>query len=247
MRNYTPYSGCPSHLNSTPTSAHRRLQDVERVAHRGSPREHVENTLEGFLLALKHGATSVELDVHCSADREVVVFHDHQIQGRAVAEMTWQELSRIDLGGGASMPLLADVLSAIHDRAMVYIELKGAAIEHEVLETASLHGALFALHSFDHQAIARVAELAPEVRRGVLLDRGLSNAERILRDSVQHTGASDVWPHWSLVDDSLTALAHELGARVITWTVNSRDVVDSVLRAGVDGICTDDVRLLATS
>lgn len=203
--------------------------------------------MEGFLLALERGANSVELDVHCSADREVVVFHDFQIQGRAVSETSWRELSRIDLGGGAAMPLLSDVLAAVHDQAMVYIELKGAAIEREVLEVASRHGALYALHSFDHDAIARAARLAPEVRRGVLLDRGLANAPQTLRESLERTQASDVWPHWSLVDDVLTGLAHQLGARVITWTVNTRDVLDSMLRAGADGICTDDVRLLTTS
>lgn len=222
----------------------RRLEDVERVAHRGSPRERIENTMEGFLLALDHGANSIELDVHCSADRKVVVFHDFQIHGRAVSELSWRDLSEIDLGGGTAMPLLADVLAAVHDRAMVYIELKGAAIEHEVLDVASRHGALFALHSFDHDAIARAARLAPEVRRGVLLDRGLADPPLALRESLERTQASDVWPHWSLVDEALTGLAHQLGARVITWTVNSRDILESMLRAGVDGICTDDVRSL---
>lgn len=203
--------------------------------------------MEGFLLALERGANSVELDVHCSADRKVVVVHDFQIQGRAVSETSWRELAGIDLGGGVTMPLLSEVLEAIHDRAMVYIELKGAGIEREVLEVASRHGALYALHSFDHDAIARAARLAPEVRRGVLLDRGLANAPHVLRESVERTQASDVWPHWSLVDEALTGAARQLGARVITWTVNTRDVLESMLRAGVDGVCTDDVRLLTTS
>ena len=52
--------------------------------------------MEGFLLALEHGANSVELDVHCSADREVVVFHDYQVQERAVSGISWDALSRID-------------------------------------------------------------------------------------------------------------------------------------------------------
>ncbi len=171
--------------------------------------------MEGFLLALEHGANSVELDVHCSADREVVVFHDYQVQGRAVSGISWDALSRIDLGGGATMPLLSEVLEVIHDRAMVYIELKGASIEREVLEVASRHGALYGLHSFDHDAIARAARLAPEVRRGVLLDRGLANAPQALRESLELTQASDVWSHWSLVDEALTGLAHQLGTRVI--------------------------------
>lgn len=218
---------------------------VERVAHRGSPRERLENTLEGFLLAIEHGADAIELDVHCTADRRVVVFHDDSIGGRAIATMDWGELSRIDLGGGVRIPTLAQVFDDVGDRATVYVELKGDRIETEVLGVARRHGRRFALHSFDHDAIARVGRLAPDVRRGVLLDRGLADPPAALRAAVASTGVSDVWPHWSLVNEELTGLAHESGLRVITWTVNTRDVAEAVLRAGVDGICTDDVRLLA--
>jgi glycerophosphoryl diester phosphodiesterase len=209
------------------------------------PGQRVENTIDGFMLALDHGANGVELDVHCSADGVVVVFHDFKVHGRAVATMSWRELSRIDLGNGATMPTLADVLAAIGDRATVYIELKGVDIERDVLDVARAHGRRFAIHSFDHDAVARVAAMAPEIRRGVLLDRGAANPSRLLRDSVKRTGAADVWPHWSLVTADLVGLAHALGARVVTWTVNARDVAETVLQAGVDGICTDDVRLLS--
>lgn len=229
----------------TDTSGSRPPGAVERVAHRGSPRERRENTRESFLLALDHGADALELDVHCSADREVVVFHDFSVAGRAVAATPWATLATLDLGAGARMPRLADVLSEVAARATVYIELKGDRIEKEVLDVATRHGHRFALHSFDHDAIARVARLAPDVRRGVLLDRGLTAAQQVLRESVARTGAADVWPHWSLVDAKLTGLAHEFGARVITWTVNTREIAESVVQAGVDGICTDDVRLLA--
>ena len=220
---------------------------IERVAHRGSPRERIENTLDGFLLALEHGADAIELDVHCSSDREVVVFHDFSVAGRSVAQTSWAALAGRDLGGGARIPRLADVLTAVGNRAMVYIELKGERIEHEVLDVATRHGRRFALHSFDHDAVARAGRLAPEVRRGILLDRDLSDARTALRDGIARTGATDVWPHWTLVTEELTGLARASAARVITWTVNTRDVVDVVRKAGVDGICTDDVRLLASS
>lgn len=229
------------------TAGFRPESRVERVAHRGSPRERLENTLDGFLLALEHGADAIELDVHCTSDREVVVFHDFSVAGLPVADTSWKALAGLDLGGGARIPRLADVLTAVGDRAMIYIELKGVRIEEEVLDTARQCGRRFALHSFDHDAIERVARAAPEVRRGILLDRDIPNARDALRDGVARTGATDVWPHWTLVDKELTGLARESGARVITWTVNARDVAEAMLKAGVDGICTDDVRLLKPS
>jgi glycerophosphoryl diester phosphodiesterase len=37
---------------------------------------------------------------------------------------------------------------------------------------------------------------------------------------------------------------HAAGGRVIAWTVNDRDAASDLIALGVDGICTDDVRLL---
>jgi glycerophosphoryl diester phosphodiesterase len=216
----------------------------QRVAHRGSPRERVENTLPGFLLALDHGADAVELDVHCTADGVAVVHHDDEFHGHLLAKVDWADVARFDVGGGATIPRLDDVLDAIGARAEVYIELKGVDIEERVIAVARAHGHRYAMHSFDHPAIAQVAALAPDIPRGVLLDRDIAHPLEQLRDAVAMTGARDVWPHWTLVDPALVQAAHELDARVITWTVNASDIARRSLDAGVDGLCTDDVRLL---
>src|SRR5204863_3805750 len=129
----------------------------ERVAHRGVPRERTENTLPGFLLALKRGADAVELDVHVTQDGEVVVHHDSAVKRKPIARTTWRDLSQIDLGSGDRIPRLREVLEAIGERATVYIELKGRAVEDQVIDVAKQFGHKYALHSFDHEAIARVA------------------------------------------------------------------------------------------
>ncbi len=216
----------------------------ERIAHRGAPRERVENTLPGFLRALEHGADAVELDVHATADGVVVVHHDDEVSGHLIAKSSWDVVARLDVGGGATIPRLDAVLQAIGDRAGVYIELKGFGIEQLVLKEARAHGRRFALHSFDHGAIARVAELAPDVPRGILLDRGIAQPLEQLRESVDRIRPRDVWPHWTLIDRTFMQLARELGTRVVTWTVNSDEIARALLEFGVDGLCTDDVRLL---
>jgi glycerophosphoryl diester phosphodiesterase len=37
---------------------------------------------------------------------------------------------------------------------------------------------------------------------------------------------------------------HEAGGRVIVWTVNSAADADALRAAGVDGICSDDLRVV---
>ena len=217
----------------------------ERVGHRGAPRERTENTLPGFLLALDRGADAVELDAHVTHDGEVVVHHDPTVKRQVIARTTWRDLSQIDLGNGDRIPRLREVLDAVGKRATVYIELKGIGIEDQVIDVAREFGNKYALHSFDHNAIARVAQKAPDIARGILLDRGTSLATDALRRAVERMRPRDVWPHWSLVNEQFMRVAHELKTRVIVWTVNSPGTAEILVSLGADALCTDDVQILA--
>jgi glycerophosphoryl diester phosphodiesterase len=216
----------------------------ERIGHRGVPREKLENTLPSFTLALERGADAVELDVHVTDDGEVVVHHDYTVQNHRIASTRWDDLGRFDLGGGCAIPRLADVLDAIGNRATAYIELKGVHIETAVIAVARTHGQRYALHSFDHDAIDRVRRAAPDIARGVLFDRETPRAADQMKAVVSRVQPRDVWPHWSLVDAEFMRIAHALGVRVIPWTVNSSETARELTSLGVDGICSDDVRLL---
>jgi glycerophosphoryl diester phosphodiesterase len=217
----------------------------ERIAHRGMPRQRIENTLPGFRLAIERGADAIELDTHVTHDGVVIVHHDATIGGRPIAASSWSELEGIELGGDFRIPRLDDVLDAVGDGAMVYIELKGQAIEDAVVEVARSHGRRYALHSFDHDAMVRAAAKAPNVARGILLDEGTPNPIDALRAAVDRIHPRDVWPHWSLANEQFIHEVHRLAARVIVWTVNSPKDAQRLAALGVDGICTDDVGMLA--
>lgn len=50
------------------------------IAHRGASDEQPENTLGAFARALDLGADALELDLHLTADAEVVVIHDDTVE-----------------------------------------------------------------------------------------------------------------------------------------------------------------------
>lgn len=221
------------------------------IAHRGAKREYPENTLAAFRRALDLGVHGIELDTHVTSDGVVVVHHDWvplaltpagEPAGRPIAETSWQELSTLEVAPGVPIPTLRDVLALVGDRATLYVELKGRDIEREVLAEIARARVRCAVHSFDHPAVARAARLAPELPRGILYDYE-ADTDR-LEDDVRETGARDIWPHWSLVDEPLVRRAHALGCRVIVWTVNDRAEAARLQQLGVDGLCGDDVRLL---
>ena len=208
--------------------------------------------MPAFRRALELGASGIELDVHATRDGIVVVHHDPVVQPLdagsgptevAIADVTWEELLRLRPPTSEGIPPLGDVLTLVGDRATVYVELKGAAIEEAVIATIRAGHAHCAVHSFDHAAIERASRIAPEIPRGLLFDSYTIDPARAMRA----TGARDVWPHWSLVDSRLVERVHEVGGRVIAWTVNDDADAAALLEIGVDAICTDDIRLVAAA
>jgi glycerophosphoryl diester phosphodiesterase len=206
--------------------------------------------MPAFRRALELGASGIELDVHATRDGMVVVHHDPVVRsvsaggGRtevAIADATWEELLRLAPATGVEIPALGDVLTLVGDRATVYVELKGARIEEAAIATIRAGHARCAVHSFDHAAIERASRLAPEIPRGLLFDSYTIDPAGAMRA----TGARDVWPHWSLIDSRLVERVHEVGGRVIAWTVNDPADAAALLEIGVDAICTDDVRMIA--
>ncbi len=219
---------------------------IERIAHRGARTELPENTVAAFERAFARGADAIELDVHATRDRVIVVHHDPELtppvstNGRRIAEMTWEEVEASRLATGFSIPTLTEVLAATPARATAYVEVKGLGIEDLVAEVLATSGTRCAVHSFDHATIERFKDIAPDVPRGLLFESELEHLER----AFERADARDVWPHYSLVDAELVARVRRLGGRVIPWTVNDRVEVQRLSALGVAGICTDDVRIL---
>src|SRR5437763_1586340 len=112
-------------VNILPMATTRRT--VERIGHRGAPREFPENSLPSFERAVDLGADGVELDVHLTADGIPVVHHDPEVRSpgspranRPLAEMTWSEVARVELAPGTFIPSLQQVLASVGQRATVY-------------------------------------------------------------------------------------------------------------------------------
>jgi glycerophosphoryl diester phosphodiesterase len=219
------------------------------IGHRGAPREYPENTLPSFARALELGADGIELDVHATSDGIVVVHHDpvprattpeRRLARRPIAELTHEELRTFSVAPGIGIPTLAEVLALVGEAAIVYVELKGASIEQLAIDVIGQSKARCAVHSFDHDAIARARSIAPELRRGLLFSRRPADPAAALRAA----GALDAWPEWPLVDQSFVDAVKDVGGTVIAWTVNNRGAARHLASMGVDGLCTDDVRLM---
>jgi glycerophosphoryl diester phosphodiesterase len=70
-------------------------------AHQGGAREAPSSTLAAISLAIEHGATAIELDVHATSDRHLVVCHDPTLDRTTnvageIVKHTLEELMQLD-------------------------------------------------------------------------------------------------------------------------------------------------------
>ena len=70
-------------------------------AHRGWSGKYPENTMLAFEKAIELGVDGIELDVHMSADRQLVIIHDETVDrtcnGKGfVKDMTVEELKALE-------------------------------------------------------------------------------------------------------------------------------------------------------
>lgn len=149
-------------------------------AHRGGAGLWPENTLEAFGRALALGVSTLELDVHLTADDDVVVAHDPVLADSRRIRL----LSRADLP--PTMPLLRQVAALLDERraddVRVNLEVKYDALDASGLTTreAFVARVVEALHvdglvgrtsvqCFDWGVLARVAAAEPLLARNLLV------------------------------------------------------------------------------
>jgi len=231
------------------------------VAHRGVSMRAPENTFAAFDLALREGADFIELDVRRSRDGRLVVMHDATVDrttdGRGrVADLPWDVLSRLDAGSwfdpafaGQPIPLLEEVLDRYAGKIGLLVELKDSDAEAELAAQLTARGLLqgienrLIVQSFHPESMRRLRNLLPQLQIGVLVGQsGRKPSEKDLDRFAEFADFINV--RLDMADARLVQRIHRRGALTLVWTVRHSAEVGPLLRAGVDGIVTDDPALV---
>lgn len=227
------------------------LQKPAIFAHRGASLSAPENTLTSFRLALEQRANGIELDVHLTADQEVVVIHDADLSRTTngqglVHEHSLSELKQLDAGQGESIPTLEEVFKLIGNQLIINIELKSFTrstkhLPERVLDLVQHYGLLdnVILSSFDPKLLSHSKHLNPQVRIGLLYPSG--TPWQLLKGIFTPLlKPYSLHPHFSAVTSHLLYLAKKRNRRVFAWTVNQPEDMKRLFELGIDGIITDD-------
>ncbi len=196
-----------------------------------------ENSLRAFEYALAHGCDGFEFDVRHTRDGHNVLWHDPERQDLEIAATDYACLTDRT---GIGLTLFEDVLQQFANRAYLDIELKVAGSEQAVVAalraTPPSRGMI--VSSFVPGVLERLRELAPELPLGFICDR--DDALSRWRDLPIQV----LLPHFSLVQRSLIAAAHQRGLQIMTWTVNDARRMRELAEWGIDGLISDDPQLL---
>ncbi|MBQ7377994.1 MAG: glycerophosphodiester phosphodiesterase [Clostridia bacterium] len=225
------------------------------IAHRGASGYHPENTLPSFAAAVEMQADAIELDVHYTKDREIVVSHDATIdrlsngQGR-IALYTLEELKHFDFGykfykgcRGIRIPTLAEVYELLKDTKLyVNVEIKGSdpqmpADLDALARRYGMEDRVF-YSSFCHWQLARMKAVAPDALVAPLYGAfSLHDAPAYAKSF----GAAAIHPDMGDIFEmpEIVARAHSLGQRVHVWAPNSEEHMERLLRLGCDGLIMD--------
>ncbi len=243
-------------------------------AHRGDTAHFPENTFPSFESAVEIGADVIETDVQRSRDGHFMVFHDDTIDritegsGR-IGDYTLDELKRFDAGyrysaEGESFPfrgkritipsldealrefpqqrfnidLKADDPSQAADYCALIRRCNAAE---RVLTASEFTGNLKAVRSLMPEMATSASH--NEVAGVFFLYRsGLLFAKKALEtDALQ---IPEFYRNWHVAAPGMVRRVRKKGLRVHVWTVNREADMNRLLDIGVDGIITDDPRLL---
>ncbi|CNI78400.1 MULTISPECIES: glycerophosphodiester phosphodiesterase [Yersinia] len=232
------------------------------VAHRGGGALAPENTLAAIEVGARHGHKMIEFDAKLSQDGQIFLLHDDTLErtsnGWGVAgDLPWEKLIQLDAGDwyspefrGERLPLLSEVAARCAQYGMAAnIEIKptrGAeVVTGRVIALAA--GQLWQdqaipplLSSFSFDALAAAQQAAPELPRGLLLDKWDDNWPVLTQ---QLDCVSLHINHKQLTAERVAQLK-AAGLRILVYTVNQPTRAQELLNWGVDCICTDRIDLI---
>lgn len=120
--------------------------------------------------------------------------------------------------------------NVFHPAPAAYVDLVMKEIKQRKLEKRVI------LQAFDVRVLKYIKKTYPKIRVALMVD-----GKEEVQDHLDKLGfVPDIFsPYFVLVGKSLVDKCHELGMKVIPWTVNTSDKVAYFLSLGVDGLVTD--------
>lgn len=271
-RPFTLHAACLLAMITTlvmpPLSLPAQQVSVGVHAHRGGAGLAPENTLAAFRNALGMGVDVLEMDLHVTADGEVVVIHDPTLERTTagygyVRTTTLADLQRLDAGSwfstkfaGERVPTLRAVLDLVrgsgNNRVRFNTETKYEPsvpappqdFEERTLRVIREAGMTdrVIIQSFYYPSLARTKALDRSVLTAALRTATDATPDPV---AVVRAAPADIYsPSVRLVSRATVDAVHRAGIPIVPWTVDDPSQMERLLEMGIgtlrgDGIITN--------
>jgi glycerophosphoryl diester phosphodiesterase len=212
------------------------------IGHRGVMGVEPENTLRSFRRAEREGLDGIELDLHLSQDGALVVMHDATVDRTtdgtgAIADLTLEELRRLDAGGGERVPTFEEVLDTVGPALPIQAEIKDVAAARVLAKVLAERRLLdrVSVLSFHDEALAEIRGLLPEVTTVLVAGR----TGKDFADRARAVGARLVSLELPKLSLDAVERCNAAGIDVMAWTVNSPRDLALARALGLVGAVTD--------
>lgn len=215
------------------------------IAHRGASAYVRENTLAAFERAIALEANMVEFDVRRTRDRQLIIYHDPEINKRPIRKLTYAEIQQLD----PDVPLLESVLKTCQGKIHLDVELKEMGYEFQVMRLLLqfFDPTEFVVTSFHPFSLKRIKRHFPEITTGLLFSTVTADVCKTLRWSAKsvhkrvHKMKVDfIAPDWSLLEADILSKTLAAQLPIWVWTVNDEQVMHTLMQdSRIAGIITD--------
>ena len=243
---------------AAPRFSHPYLSDAPfaAFAHRGGDVEYPENSKRAFAAATEIGYRYIETDVQATADGVVVVFHDPDLSpltdGRgSISKLPHAEVRQAKIRGLDPIMTLEEALVSFPD-TYFNIDIKSAQALEPTLELVRKMDILdrVCLASFSN---ARLTYIRRQLGGAVCTGAGPGDVTALKFASwgMPYRRADCHCAQVPLVGRGIAIPTRRFvrhcnrkGIAVHVWTINEAEEMRRLIRLGVNGIMTDDPKLL---
>lgn len=210
---------------------------MDIIAHRGASGYVKENTLEAFEKAIELGSDMVEFDVRKTVDGKLIIIHDPAIDGKEIAESSYEELLESADRLGFHVPTLEETLAYLKEKTRLDVEIKEEGYENETVETILKYFDKndFIIISFREKVVSHIKKHLPKIKVGLLLGdeppKNIFDSIRLrLREifpfrRVKKLGADFVDVHWKLaLIPFYMRIFRFMGIPMIVWPLDNPEM-----------------------
>ena len=232
------------------------------IAHRGESKSAPENTLESINLAWQNGADGIEIDVHLSADNEIIVNHDKSTKRmtgeyRLIRRNNLAEIKKLNVkknGYGynydVKIPTLIEALKTVPKGKYIFIEVK-CGIEilprlKQILKKTSVDVKYIKIISFNLGVISAIKKALPQyktlwvmrigIEKSALFLNGLSSI--ISKAKQNNIDGLDI-SYSRFFNQKLVEKIQSNNLVLYIWTINNAAKAKRLASLKVDGIISD--------